>query len=514
MVNQTVQLKPEQISRIIRSQIKYYENAIEQTETGKVTMVGDGIARAAGLDNCMAGELVQFESGTYGMAQNLEENSVSIVLFGDDSGIGEGQTVKRTGKVVSVPVGEAMIGRVVNALGQPIDGAGPVATSEYRAIESPAPGICERQGVNQPLQTGIKAIDSMVPIGRGQRELIIGDRQTGKTTLAADTIINQKGKDVICIYVAIGQKRSTVSSMVETLSRNGAMDYTIVVAATASEASPLQYIAPYSGCAMGEYFMHKGKDVLIIYDDLSKHAVAYRALSLLIRRPPGREAYPGDVFYLHSRLLERAARLDEAHGGGSLTALPIIETQAGDVSAYIPTNVISITDGQIFLETELFHSGVMPAVNPGISVSRVGGNAQIKAMKKVAGTLKLIYSQYRELQSFAQFGSDLDADTKARLEQGARIVEVLKQNQNAPVPVEKQVAILYAVTKGILSKVATEDVRSYETGLYTWIDSDPQGAAAMQEIRSTGALSAETEAKLKAALEQYTENFVNTRPEK
>ena len=416
--------------------------------------------------------------------------------------------------MVSVPVGEAMIGRVVNALGQPIDGAGPVVTSEYRAIESPAPGICERQGVNQPLQTGIKAIDSMVPIGRGQRELIIGDRQTGKTTLAADTIINQKGKDVICIYVAIGQKRSTVSSLVETLTRNGAMDYTIVVAATASEASPLQYIAPYSGCAMGEYFMYKGKDVLIIYDDLSKHAVAYRALSLLIRRPPGREAYPGDVFYLHSRLLERAARLDEAHGGGSLTALPIIETQAGDVSAYIPTNVISITDGQIFLETELFHSGVMPAVNPGISVSRVGGNAQIKAMKKVAGTLKLIYSQYRELQSFAQFGSDLDADTKARLEQGARIVEVLKQNQNAPVPVEKQVAILYAVTKGILSRVATEDVRTYEAGLYTWIDSDAQGAAAMQEIRSTGALSAETEEKLQGALEQYTENFVNTRPEK
>ena len=509
-----MQLKPEEISKVIRSQIKYYDNAIKQNETGTVLMVGDGIARASGLINCMAGELLEFEDGSFGMAQNLEENSVSIVLFGDDSGIGEGQTVKRTGKVVSVPVGEAMIGRVVNALGQPIDGAGPVVTSEYRAIESPAPGICERQGVNQPLQTGIKAIDSMVPIGRGQRELIIGDRQTGKTTLAADTIINQKGKDVICIYVAIGQKRSTVSSLVETLTRNGAMDYTIVVAATASEASPLQYIAPYSGCAMGEYFMYKGKDVLIIYDDLSKHAVAYRALSLLIRRPPGREAYPGDVFYLHSRLLERAARLDEAHGGGSLTALPIIETQAGDVSAYIPTNVISITDGQIFLETELFHSGVMPAVNPGISVSRVGGNAQIKAMKKVAGTLKLIYSQYRELQSFAQFGSDLDADTKARLEQGARIVEVLKQNQNAPVPVEKQVAILYAVTKGILSKVATEDVRSYEAGLYTWIDSDPQGAAAMQEIRSTGVLSAETEAKLKAALEQYTENFVNTRPEK
>ena len=477
-------------------------------------MVGDGIARASGLVNCMAGELLEFEDGNFGMAQNLEENSVSIVIFGSDENIGEGQTVKRTGKVVSVPVGEAMIGRVVNALGQPIDGAGPIDTKEFRPVETKAPGICERRSVYQPLQTGIKAIDSMIPIGRGQRELIIGDRQTGKTTIATDTIINQKGKDVLCIYVAIGQKRSTVASLVENLTKNGAMDYTIVVAATASESSPMQYIAPYAGCAMGEYFMNQGKDVLIIYDDLSKHAVAYRALSLLIRRPPGREAYPGDVFYLHSRLLERAAKLDDEHGGGSLTALPIIETQAGDVSAYIPTNVISITDGQIFLETELFHSGIMPAVNPGISVSRVGGDAQIKAMKKVAGTLKLIYSQYRELQSFAQFGSDLDADTKARLEQGARIVEVLKQNQNAPVPVEKQVAILYAVTKGILSKVATEDVRSYETGLYTWIDSDPQGAAAMQEIRSTGALSAETEAKLKAALEQYTENFVNTRPEK
>ena len=509
-----MQLKPEEISKVIRSQIKYYENAIQQNETGTILMVGDGIARASGLVNCMAGELLEFEDGSFGMAQNLEENSVSIVIFGSDENIGEGQTVKRTGKVVSVPVGEAMIGRVVNALGQPIDGAGPIDTKEFRPVESKAPGICERRSVYQPLQTGIKAIDSMIPIGRGQRELIIGDRQTGKTTIATDTIINQKGKDVLCIYVAIGQKRSTVASLVENLTRNGAMDYTIVVAATASESSPLQYIAPYSGCAMGEYFMYKGKDVLIIYDDLSKHAVAYRALSLLIRRPPGREAYPGDVFYLHSRLLERAARLDEAHGGGSLTALPIIETQAGDVSAYIPTNVISITDGQIFLETELFHSGVMPAVNPGISVSRVGGNAQIKAMKKVAGTLKLIYSQYRELQSFAQFGSDLDADTKARLEQGARIVEVLKQNQNAPVPVEKQVAILYAVTKGILSRVATEDVRTYEAGLYTWIDSDAQGAAAMQEIRSTGALSAETEEKLKGALEQYTENFVNTRPEK
>ena len=447
------------------------------------------------------------------MAQNLEENSVSIVLFGSDEKIGEGQTVKRTGKVVSVPVGEGMIGRVVNALGQPIDGAGPIDAAEYRAVESPAPGICERQGVHEPLQTGIKAIDSMVPIGRGQRELIIGDRQTGKTTLATDTILNQKGKDVICIYVAIGQKRSTVASLVETLKQGGAMDYTIVVAATASEASPLQYIVPYSGCAMGEYFMYKGKHVLIIYDDLSKHAVAYRALSLLIRRPPGREAYPGDVFYLHSRLLERAAKLDDAHGGGSLTALPIIETQAGDISAYIPTNVISITDGQIFLETELFHSGIMPAVNPGISVSRVGGNAQIKAMKKVAGTLKLIYSQYRELQSFAQFGSDLDADTKARLAQGARIVEVLKQNRNEPVPVEKQVAILYAVTKNILSRIEAEDVREYEAGLFTFLDGDASGAAAMEAIRTTGKLEEDTEAKLKEALDTYTENFLSTRPE-
>ena len=509
-----MQLKPEEISKVIRSQIKYYDNAIQQNETGTVLMVGDGIARASGLVNCMAGELLEFEDGSFGMAQNLEENSVSIVLFGSDENIGEGQTVKRTGKVVSVPVGEAMIGRVVNALGQPIDGAGPIATDEFRAIESPAPGICERRSVHEPLQTGIKAIDSMVPIGRGQRELIIGDRQTGKTTLAVDTIINQKGQDVICIYVAIGQKRSTVANLVETLTRNGAMEYTIVVAATASEASPLQYIAPYSGCAMGEYFMYKGKHVLIIYDDLSKHAVAYRALSLLIRRPPGREAYPGDVFYLHSRLLERAAKLDDEHGGGSLTALPVIETQAGDVSAYIPTNVISITDGQIFLETELFHSGVMPAVNPGISVSRVGGNAQIKAMKKVAGTLKLIYSQYRELQSFAQFGSDLDADTKSRLDQGARIVEVLKQNQNAPVPVEKQVAILYAVTKGILSKVAVEDVRAYEAGLFTYLDTDAAGVEVMQMIRTTGKLDDDTDQKLKMVLEQYTENFLNTRPEK
>ena len=464
-----MQLKPEQISRIIRSQIKYYENAIEQTETGKVTMVGDGIARAAGLDNCMAGELVQFESGTYGMAQNLEENSVSIVLLGDDEGIKEGSTIKRTGKVVSVPVGEGMIGRVVNALGQPIDGKGPIEAADYRAIESPAPGILDRQPVKQPLQTGIKAIDSMIPIGRGQRELIIGDRQTGKTVIATDTIINQKGKDVLCIYVAIGQKRSTVATLVENLEKNGAMAYTTVVCATASELSPLQYIAPYAGCAMGEYFMNKGKHVLIIYDDLSKHAVAYRALSLLIRRPPGREAYPGDVFYLHSRLLERAAKLSDAKGGGSLTALPIIETQAGDVSAYIPTNVISITDGQIFLETELFHAGIRPAVNPGISVSRVGGNAQIKAMKQVAGTMRLDLAQYRELAAFAQFGSDLDKATKAKLERGARLVELLKQPQYQPMPAQEQVASIYAATRGYMDDVPVDQIRRFESEMLAFM---------------------------------------------
>ena len=502
-----MQLKPEQISRIIRSQIKYYQNAIEQSETGTVTMVGDGIARASGLDNCMAGELVQFESGTYGMAQNLEENSVSIVLLGDDSGIKEGGSIRRTGKVVSVPVGEGMIGRVVNALGQPIDGKGPIEAADYRAIESPAPGIIDRQPVKQPLQTGIKAIDSMIPIGRGQRELIIGDRQTGKTVIATDTIINQKGKDVLCIYVAIGQKRSTVASLVENLEKNGAMAYTTVVCATASELSPLQYIAPYAGCAMGEYFMQKGKHVLIIYDDLSKHAVAYRALSLLIRRPPGREAYPGDVFYLHSRLLERAAKLSDEKGGGSLTALPIIETQAGDVAAYIPTNVISITDGQIFLETELFHAGIRPAVNPGISVSRVGGNAQIKAMKKVAGTLKLIYSQYRELQGFAQFGSDLDADTKARLAQGERIVEVLKQDRNSPVPVEKQVAILYATVHGYLKEIEVPSISSYERELYRYLDENAEAVDVMEQIRTTGDLKAATEEKLKAVLEAFTAKF-------
>ena len=509
-----MQLKPEEISKVIRSQIKYYDNAIQQSETGTILSVGDGIARASGLTACMAGELLEFEDGSYGMAQNLEENMVSIVLFGTDENIGEGQTVKRTGKVVSVPVGDAMVGRVVNALGQPIDGAGPIETTEFRPVESPAPGICERQPVTEPLQTGIKAIDSMIPIGRGQRELIIGDRQTGKTQIAIDTILNQKGEDVICIYVAIGQKRSTVATLVEKLQKAGAMDYTVVVAATASEASPLQYIAPYTGCSIGEYFMAQGKHALVIYDDLSKHAVAYRALSLLIRRPPGREAYPGDVFYLHSRLLERSSRLSDELGGGSITALPIIETQAGDVSAYIPTNVISITDGQIYLETELFHSGIMPAVNPGISVSRVGGNAQVKAMKQVSGNLKLLYSQYRELQGFAQFGSDLDDDTKARLAQGERIVEVLKQNQASPIDVEKQVAIIYAVTNDLLTAIAPKDIQDYEAGLFRYLDSDADGVEVARLIRTTGKLEKETEEKLVAVLNAYTEQFLEMNSEK
>ena len=504
-----MQLKPEEISKLIKEQIKHYENRISESDTGTIIMIGDGIARVSGLDKCMANELVRFPNGSYGMALNLEENSVAIVMLGTDEGVKEGDTVSRTGEVVSVPVGEALIGRVVNALGQPVDGRGAIDATEHRPIERNAPGIIQRKSVSVPLQTGIKAIDSMIPIGRGQRELIIGDRQTGKTVIALDTIINQKGKDVICIYVAIGQKRSTVAQLVDTLSAAGAMDYTIVVSATASELAPLQYIAPYSGCAMGEYFMDQGKDVLIIYDDLSKHAVAYRALSLLIRRPPGREAYPGDVFYLHSRLLERSARVDPAYGGGSITALPIIETQAGDVSAYIPTNVISITDGQIFLETELFHSGIMPAVNPGISVSRVGGNAQIKAMKKVAGSLKLLYSQYRELQSFAQFGSDLDADTKARLAQGERIVEVLKQNRSHPIAVENQVCIFYAVTHDFLKEVEVRHVSEYEEGLYERMAA--QHHDVLEEIRTTGQLSSETEAKLKLALEDYTRDFLNAK---
>ncbi len=495
-----MELKSEDIVKIIRAQIKNYENKLEANETGTVILVGDGIAKVSGLEKCMAGELVEFPTGAFGMAQNLEEDTVSVVILGSDSGIKEGDTVKRTGKVVSVPVGSGLIGRVVNALGEPIDGKGNFQPECYRPIEMPAPGIIERQHVSRPLQTGIKAIDSMIPIGRGQRELIIGDRQTGKTTIATDTILNQKGKNVICIYVAIGQKRSTVAQVVENLRAGGAMDYTIVVSATASELAPMQYIAPYSGCTMGEHFMHQGKDVLVVYDDLSKHAVAYRAISLLIRRPPGREAYPGDVFYLHSRLLERAAQLSDEHGGGSLTALPLIETQAGDVSAYIPTNVISITDGQIFLETELFNAGIMPAVNPGISVSRVGGDAQIKAMKKVSGSLKLLYSQYRELQSFAQFGSDLDADTKARLALGQRIVAVLKQKNNAPVEVAHQVCILYAVTKGYLKEIAVENIPEFEKRLREFMDN--RHSDILTAIRTTGKLEEDTEAQLKAALEE------------
>ena len=500
-----MELRPEEITKIIRSQIKNYENKIEVSETGVVILVGDGIAKASGLDKCMAGELVEFPDGSFGMAQNLEEDTVSITILGSDQGIKEGDTVKRTGRVVSVPVGEGLIGRVVNALGEPIDGKGAIEAEGYRAIEMPAPGIIERQHVSRPLQTGIKAIDSMIPIGRGQRELIIGDRQTGKTTIATDTILNQKGKNCICIYVAIGQKRSTVAQVVDSLTAGGAMDYTIVVSATASELAPMQYIAPYAGCTMGEHFMHQGKDVLVIYDDLSKHAVAYRAISLLIRRPPGREAFPGDVFYLHSRLLERAAQLSPELGGGSLTALPIIETQAGDVSAYIPTNVISITDGQIFLETELFNSGVMPAVNPGISVSRVGGDAQIKAMKKVSGSLKLLYSQYRELQSFAQFGSDLDADTKSRLALGERIVAVLKQKNGSPKEVAHQVCIIYAVTHGYLNSIAVENIPEFEKRLEEHMDN--YHAHVLEAIRSSGKLETETETALKAALDELLTQF-------
>ena len=501
-----MQSKIDDISKIIKEQIRNYEQKTRQDEIGYVISVGDGISKVHGLDKCKANELLEFSNGSYGMALNLEETFVSCVLLGSDVGIKEGSIVKRTGRVVSVPTGEGLVGRVVDALGNPLDGKGPIAGhTEYSPIERRAYGIIERKSVSVPLQTGIKAIDSMIPIGRGQRELIIGDRQTGKTVIATDTIINQKGKGVICIYVAIGQKQSTVTGVVDTLDRAGAMDYTIVVSSTAGDPAPLQYIAPYAGCTMGEYFMDKGKDVLVIYDDLSKHAVAYRALSLLIRRPPGREAYPGDVFYLHSRLLERAARLAPEYGGGSLTALPIIETQAGDVSAYIPTNVISITDGQIFLESELFHSGVRPAVNPGISVSRVGGNAQIKAMKKVSGKLKLLYSQYRELQSFAQFGSDLDADTKSRLDQGARIVEVLKQGRNSPIAVELQVAIIYAVVNNMLKEIDVADINRFESELFEYLTAVKSDLLA--SIRDTGNLSDENEAELKAAILAVKEKF-------
>ncbi|MGN1348254.1 MAG: F0F1 ATP synthase subunit alpha [Acutalibacteraceae bacterium] len=492
--------RTDEISSIIKEQIKNYRSEIEMTETGTVILVGDGIARVYGLKNCMAGELLEFEDGSFGLAQNLETETVSVALLSDENSIREGSVAKRTGRVLSVPVGEGLLGRVVNALGEPIDGKGEIEYSGERPIESPAPGIIERKPVSTPLQTGIKAIDSMIPIGRGQRELIIGDRQTGKTAIALDTIINQKNSDVICIYVAIGQKNTSVVQIAEELTKHGAMDYTIIVSASASQSAPLQYIAPYSGCAMAEYFREQGKDVLIIYDDLSKHAVAYRALSLLIRRPPGREAYPGDVFYLHSRLLERAACVADEFGGGSITALPIIETQAGDVSAYIPTNVISITDGQIFLETELFNSGIMPAVNPGISVSRVGGSAQKNSMKKVSSVLKLLYSQYRELQAFSQFDSDLDADTKNRLALGERIVEVLKQGRNEPLSVGCQVAIIYAVTHGYLDDVEVSKVKSYEKGLFKKLENEH---GALLKRLTEGFFEEEDEQGLREVLESY-----------
>lgn len=511
MVNQTVQLKPEQISRIIRSQIKYYENAIEQTETGTVTMVGDGIARAAGLDNCMAGELVQFESGTYGMAQNLEENSVSIVLLGDDEGIKEGSTIKRTGKVVSVPVGEGMIGRVVNALGQPIDGKGPIEAADYRAIESPAPGILDRQPVKQPLQTGIKAIDSMIPIGRGQRELIIGDRQTGKTAVALDTILNQKGKNVVCIYVAIGQKSSSVAQLVETLKRRGAMDYTIVVNASASDPASLQYIAPYAGCALGEHFMYQGRDVLIVYDDLSKHAIAYRALSLLLERSPGREAYPGDVFYLHSRLLERSAHLSDALGGGSMTALPIVETQAGDVSAYIPTNIISITDGQIFLESDLFFSGQRPAVNVGLSVSRVGGDAQTKAMKKAAGGIRLDLAQYREMEVFTQFSSDLDETTKRQLTYGQSLMRLLRQPQYHPMSQHDQVITLVSALHHVMQDVPLDDMGRFHTELIKYAEKNMSDVC--RRVDTTGQLSDPDREEILKVAKEFLEKYKAENPQ-
>lgn len=498
-------LRPEEISSVIKEQIKRYESKIDVVDVGTVIQVGDGISRIHGLEKCMAGELLEFPGEVYGMALNLEEDNVGCVLLGSDANIKEGDTVKRTGKIVEVPVGEPMIGRVVNALGQAIDGKGPIVTDKYRPVEAVASGVIARESVSQPLQTGIKAIDSMVPIGRGQRELIIGDRQTGKTAIAIDTILNQKGEDVICIYVAIGQKRSTVAGIVNTLESKGAMDYTIVVSATASELAPLQFLAPYAGVAMGEEFMYNGKDVLIIYDDLSKHAVAYRSMSLLLRRPPGREAYPGDVFYLHSRLLERAARVNKDYGGGSITALPIIETLAGDISAYIPTNVISITDGQIFLESELFFSGQRPAVNPGLSVSRVGGSAQIKAMKKVSGGLKLELAQYRELAAFAQFGSDLDKDTQEKLSQGERILQILKQPQYSPLSVEKQVMIIYAVSKKYLSDVPVDKVSQFETEFLSFMEQNyPNVGKAIVETKE---FSDETEAELKKALEEFKKSF-------
>ncbi len=498
-------LRPEEISSVIKEQIKNYSTKLEVSDVGTVIQVADGIARIHGLEKAMQGELLEFPGEVYGMILNLEEDNVGAVLLGDSKSISEGDTVKTTGRVVEVPVGDAMLGRVVNALGQPIDGKGPIETTKFRRIERVASGVIARKSVNTPLQTGIKAIDSMVPIGRGQRELIIGDRQTGKTAIAIDTIINQKGQNVKCIYVAIGQKQSTVASIVGTLEEYGAMDYTTIVAATASELAPLQYIAPYSGCAIGEEWMENGQDVLIVYDDLSKHAAAYRTLSLLLKRPPGREAFPGDVFYLHSRLLERAARLSDALGGGSLTALPIIETQAGDVSAYIPTNVISITDGQIYLETEMFNSGFRPAVNAGLSVSRVGGSAQIKAMKKIAGPIRIDLAQYKELAAFAQFGSDLDADTKEKLAQGERIREVLKQPQYKPMPVEYQVIIIYAVTKKYLLDVAVENIKLFEKELFDFIDT--KYSEIPKAICEEKQISEETEQLLIKAIEEFKKEF-------
>ena len=498
-------LRPEEISTVIREQIKNYKNKLDVSDFGTVIQVGDGIARVYGLENCMAGELLEFTDNTYGMALNLEEDNVGAVILGSDREIREGDIVKPLGKVTEVPVGENMLGRVVNALGQPIDGKGAILTKESRPIECAAPGVLQRKSVNQPLQTGIKAIDSMIPIGRGQRELIIGDRQTGKTAIAIDTILNQKGEDVICIYVAIGQKASTVAQLVQNLENKGAMEYTIVVSATASDVAPLQYIAPYAGCAIGEYFMYQGKDVLIVYDDLSKHAVAYRAMSLLLRRPPGREAYPGDGFYLHSRLLERAAKLSDELGGGSITALPIIETQAGDVSAYIPTNVISITDGQIFLETELFFTGQRPAVNAGISVSRVGGNAQIKAMKKVASTVKLDLAQYRELASFAQFGSDIDSDTKKRLEHGQILMEILKQPQYQPIPVERQVMIIYAAINNHLADIGAAHIKEFEKRFFPFMST--QYPQVEKSIKDTGEIGEDAEKQLKEGIELFKKDF-------
>ncbi len=499
-------LKPEVISSVIKEQIKRYAAQLEVADVGTVIQVADGIARIHGLDNAMQGELLEFPGEVYGMVLNLEEDNVGAVLLGNQKNINEGDTVKTTGRVVEVPVGDAMLGRVVNALGQPIDGKGPIETDRYRQIERVASGVISRKSVDTPLQTGIKAIDSMVPIGRGQRELIIGDRQTGKTAIAIDTIINQKGQNVKCIYVAIGQKASTVASLVKTLEEFGAMSYTTVVASTASELAPLQYIAPYAGCAIGEEWMEAGQDVLIVYDDLSKHAAAYRTLSLLLKRPPGREAYPGDVFYLHSRLLERAARLSDKLGGGSLTALPIIETQAGDVSAYIPTNVISITDGQIYLETEMFNSGFRPAINAGLSVSRVGGSAQIKAMKKIAAPIRVELAQYRELAAFAQFGSELDADTTEKLAQGERIREILKQPQYQPMPVEKQVMIIYAATKKYLIDIPVEKILDFEKALFEYVDT--KYPEVPEAIRTEKVISDETEAKLVKAIEECKADFL------